>query len=127
MSKQQPEVWKQKLLIALEKSMGIVTPACKEVGISRDRFYHYYNTDEEFKKSVDEIYEMQGDFVETQLFKNIAGGDRQSILFYLKYRGKNRGYTNSIEISGGGEPIQIKYIMPENDNDDNKDDSEKMD
>lgn len=119
MSKQQPDVWKEKLLIALEKSMGIVSPACKEVGISRDRFYTYYKTDEEFKKSVDEIYEMQGDFVETQLFKNIASGDRQSILFYLKYRGKNRGYTNSIEVSGGTEPIQIKYILPDDKGDTN--------
>lgn len=116
MSRKQPDVWKEKLLIALEKYMGIVTPACKEVGVSRDRFYTYYNNDDEFRKSVDDIHNIQGDFVETQLFKNIQSGDRQSIMFYLKYKGKNRGYTNSIEISGGTEPIQIKYILPNNEN-----------
>jgi transcriptional regulator of acetoin/glycerol metabolism len=30
---------KPELLLALEKNLGIVTPACKEVGISRNVFY----------------------------------------------------------------------------------------
>jgi hypothetical protein len=115
MSKQQPEVYKEKLIEALKKTLGIVTPACEIVGISRDRFYTYYNTDEVFRKAVDDINEIQIDFVENSLMKKIQEGDKGSIIFYMKYKGKKRGYTNSIEVSGGTEPIQIKYILPEND------------
>ena len=107
MSKQQPEVYKKKLLEALEKSLGIVTSACKEVGISRKQFYEYYNTDEDFKKSVDDINEITLDFTETQLFKKIKEGSERSILFYMKYRGRKRGYTDRLEIEGN---IDIKGI-----------------
>lgn len=100
MSKHQPEVYKKKLLIALENNLGIVTPSCKEVGISRDRFYEYYNTDEEFKKSVDEVNNFTLDFVENQLFRKIQEGSEKSILFFMKYKGRKRGYTDRLEIEG---------------------------
>jgi hypothetical protein len=90
MSKQQPEKYKELLLVALEKHLGIVTSACKEVSISRDRFYTYYNTDEEFRKKVDLINDYTLDFAETQLLKKIKEGSERSILFYMRYRGKKR-------------------------------------
>jgi hypothetical protein len=98
MSKKQPEEYKKKLIEAMEKTMGIVTQACKEVGVSRDRFYTYYNTDPNFKKAIDDINDIQLDFVESQLLKNIAKGDRSSIMFYMKHKGKKRGYAEHISI-----------------------------
>lgn len=113
MSKKQPEIWKEKLLIALEKTLGIVTPACKEVGISRDRFYYYYNEDPEFRKAVDDIQDVQGDFVENQLFKKIREGSERSILFYMKYKGRKRGYSESVDITSAGEKLDsdIKIVF----------------
>jgi hypothetical protein len=99
MSKQQPEVYKKKLIQALERSLGIVTTACKEVGVSRNQFYLYYKTDEEFRKAVDDINEITLDFAENQLLKKIKEGSERSILFYMKYRGRNRGYTESLDIN----------------------------
>jgi hypothetical protein len=89
---------KQKLIDALERSLGIVSAACKEVGISRTMFYEYCKTDPEFKRAVDDIYEIQTDFVENQLLKNIKNGDNAAIIFYLKYKGKKRGYVYSQDI-----------------------------
>jgi hypothetical protein len=110
--KKNPELHKKKLLQALEKNLGIVTPACKDVGVSRDRFYHYYHHDEEFKKAVDEIYDIQIDFVENQLFRKIQDGSERSILFYMKYKGRKRGYTDSLDITTGGENLNdIKVIF----------------
>ena len=40
---------KEKFLKSLEKHLGIVTPACKEVNISRQTFYRWCNEDEDFK------------------------------------------------------------------------------
>ena len=42
---------KAQLLKALEKSLGIVSTACKSVGISRTTYYKYYNEDKDFKCS----------------------------------------------------------------------------
>jgi len=100
MSVQQPEIWKEKLLEALEQSLGIVTPACKAVGISRDRFYEYCKTDSEFKRKVDDINEVTVDFVENQLLKAIKDGDAKAIMFFMKYKGRKRGYTNTLDIEG---------------------------
>ena len=114
MAKQNPIKNKELLLQALERSLGLVTPACKEVGISRNQFYVYYNTDPDFKKSVDDINEILTDFVENQLFKKIKDGDTQSILFFMKYKGKKRGYTDSLDINGNinSEVKIIKLIGP---------------
>ena len=108
---EQTEKNKQDLLKALERSLGIVTPACKEVGITRQTYHRWYNEDTEFKKAVDEINDIQGDFVENQLFKKIKEGSERSILFYMKYKGKKRGYSDSIDITSDGKSItEIKLI-----------------
>jgi hypothetical protein len=111
------ETNKKNLLIALEKSLGIVTPACKEVGISRNTFYVYYKNDPEFKAAVDDINEVTLDFVENQLLKNIKNGDNQAIMFFMKYKARKRGYTEQINIDGNlNHTIQvIKLIGPETD------------
>lgn len=96
---------KAMLLLALEKSLGIVTPACKEVGISRETYYRYYKEDEEFRTKVDDINEITLDFTETQLLKKIKEGSERSILFYMKYKARKRGYTDSIDITSGGEKL----------------------
>ena len=103
------------MLIALEQSLGIVTPAAKSVGISRETHYRWIKEDAEYKKATDEINEIQMDFVENALFKNIKNGDNASILFYMKYKGKLRGYTDSIDITTNGKSInEIRLIEVKN-------------
>ncbi len=112
--KHNPKKHKKLLLEALERSLGIVTPACKDVGISRNQFYIYYNTDPDFKAAVDDINEITIDFVENQLLKKIKEGENQAILFFMKYKGRKRGYTEKIEIEGNiNQKIEIiKLIGP---------------
>lgn len=109
--KKDSEKNKENLLKALEKHLGIVTTACKEVGLSRNVFYVYYNTDEEFRKEVDAINDFTLDFAESQLLKKVKEGSERSILFYMKYKGKKRGYNDSLDITSGGDKItEIKLI-----------------
>jgi hypothetical protein len=115
MAKHNPKLYKEMLLVALEKHLGIVTAACKEVGISRDSYYDYYKTDPEFKRKVDDINEIVIDFAESQLYKKIKAGSERSILFYMKYKGRKRGYTDSVDITSGGKTItEIKLIQVKN-------------
>jgi hypothetical protein len=113
---------KMKLIEALERSLGIVTPACKEVGISRNTFYTYYNEDIDFKSAVDDINEVTLDFAENQLLKKIKEGSERSILFYMKYKARRRGYSDSIDITSGGDKItgiNISIVKPEDNKDGN--------
>lgn len=103
--KKQPEVWKDLLLQALQKHIGMVGAACKEVGISRNQYHVYYRTDEEFKAKVDEIMEGQIDMVETELLKKIKSGSEKSIHFYLKYKARKRGYNEQLDITTNGKSI----------------------
>jgi len=103
---------KPALLEALEQSLGIVTPACKEVGIGRDTFYRWYKEDDVFKALVDDINNITLDFVENQLLRKIKDGSERSILFYMRYKGKKRGYTDSVDITTDGEKLNnIKVIF----------------
>ena len=46
---------KKAILEALEKSLGVVTTACKKVSINRSTFYKYLKEDQEFAKQVKDI------------------------------------------------------------------------
>ena len=100
---------KKGLIEALEKSLGVVTTACKQVGIGRTTFYNYYNDDKIFAKQVDEIENVALDFAESQLHKQIQDGSTAAIIFLLKTRGKKRGYVERQEITGAdGIPTDVK-------------------
>jgi len=108
---------KKLLLEALEKSLGVVTTACKSVGLDRGTFYQYYNKDEAFKAAVDDLENVALDFVESQLHKQIQKGEVSSTIFYLKTKGKSRGYIErqQTELTGrDGGPIEVatRVIFP---------------
>lgn len=89
---------KQKLLKALEESHGVVTNACRKAGVSRAQYYRYLEADEKFRNQVDDIQEAAIDFVESALFKQIKEGNITGQIFYLKTKGKNRGYIEKTQV-----------------------------
>jgi hypothetical protein len=91
---------KKAMLQALEKSLGIVTIAAKEVGINRRSHYRWLQKDTEYKKEVDSIADIALDFAESQLHKQIQNGEVSSTIFYLKTKGKKRGYIERTEVTG---------------------------
>jgi hypothetical protein len=99
---------KKKLIIgALEQSLGVVTTACSKADIPRSTFYKWYNEDEQFKTDVDAIQEITLDFAESQLFKQIKENNTTATIFFLKTKGKNRGYIERQEIQHSGEIKEI--------------------
>ena len=100
---------KKKLIQALEKSLGVVTTACKNVGVHRSTYYDYYNNDSKFKEEVDDILNVAIDFAESHLHEQIQGGNTSATIFYLKTKGKKRGYIerNELDLTSGDEPIKI--------------------
>ena len=85
------------MIEALEKSLGVVTTACKTVGISRQTHYEWLREDEQYRDAVDDIGDVALDFAESQLHKQIQNGEVSSTIFYLKTKGKKRGYIERTE------------------------------
>jgi len=92
---------KKAMIEALEKSLGVVTAACKSVGIGRTTHYMWMDQDPEYKRAVQEISDVALDFAETHLHKQIKEGSSTSTIFYLKTKGKKRGYIERQEVDLG--------------------------
>lgn len=109
------DIHKKAMIEALEKSLGIVTTACKSVGISRETHYRWLREDEDYKKEVESIADIALDFAESQLHKQISIGEVSSTIFYLKTKGKGRGYVerSEMDLTSKGEQIQgFNYVQP---------------
>ena len=89
---------KRAMVEALEKSLGIVTTACKSVGINRKTHYDWLKDDEQYKAEVESIEDIAIDFAESQLHKQIKDGIPTSTIFYLKTKAKKRGYVERTEV-----------------------------
>ena len=101
---------KKAILEALEHSLGVVTTACKKVGIGRTTFYQWMRDDKEFAQQVKDIENVALDFAESQLFKQIKDNNPTSTIFYLKTKGKKRGYIEKKEIDNSGR-LEVKNVV----------------
>lgn len=100
------EVTKDTLIDSMRQNMGNITLACHFTGCSRSTFYRYMDEDEQFKKDVDDISNMAIDICEAELWKLIKEGNPTAIIFFLKTKGKVRGYVERQELTGSdGSPI----------------------
>lgn len=97
------DINKTAMIEALEKSLGIVTTACKTVGIARSTHYQWMDDDSEYKRAVEGISDIALDFAESQLHKQIQEGQPASTIFYMKTKGKKRGYVERTEVEHSGE------------------------
>tara|TARA_R110001632_G_scaffold71745_1_gene166294 strand:- start:649 stop:1029 length:381 start_codon:yes stop_codon:yes gene_type:complete len=89
---------KESLLSSLEQSLGVVTVACRQADIPRSTYYKWLNEDEEFAKEVKDIENIALDFAESKLHEQIQVGNTSATIFYLKTKGKNRGYVERSEV-----------------------------
>jgi|TARA_R110000823_G_scaffold121447_1_gene246477 hypothetical protein len=105
------DIHKKAMLEALEKSLGVVTSACKSVNIARQTHYRWLQEDAEYKAAVDELSDVAIDFAESHLHKQIKGGNSTSTIFYLKTKGKKRGYVERQEIEATmGKMFQVEIL-----------------
>ncbi len=89
---------KKDLLDALERSLGIVSTACEKVGVDRKTHYNWLKDDAEYKDAVRAIEKRTIDFAESHLHALIKDKNPAATIFFLKTKGKNRGYVERQEI-----------------------------
>jgi hypothetical protein len=110
------EQHKRAMLDALEKSLGVVTAACKAVGIGRTTHYLWMQEDAEYKAAVDGLSDVALDFAESQLHKQIKDGNSTATIFFLKTKGKKRGYIERQEVEvASGQMFQIEVLGEDSD------------
>ena len=97
------DIRKKAIIKALENNLGIITKSCKEVGIARSTFYEWYKDDEEFRAKVDDMENITIDYAESKLHQLIKDENPTAIIFFLKTKGKKRGYVERQEIESVGE------------------------
>jgi hypothetical protein len=112
--KSRVKVRKERFLEAYEKSLGNVTMACKASDVGRTTFYKWLKTDNAFKEEVDSLDERTIDFAESELLKQIKEGNTTATIFYLKTKGKRRGYIEKQEVEHTGEVNNLHIYLPDN-------------
>ena len=81
----------------MRATLGNITASCKEAEIDRKTYYNWLEADPDFKQAVEDINEESVDFAESSLKQQIKDGDTTATIFYLKTKGKKRGYVEKTE------------------------------
>lgn len=88
---------------AIEDSGGIMQKIAERLGCEWHTAQAYVNKYEETKLSYQNETESVLDLAESKLIENIQENDNTAIIFYLKTKGKNRGYIERLETELKGE------------------------
>ncbi len=82
---------------AFDVSMGFISRVAKALKCDTKTVYNYLNRYPELKEYRKEIEESTLDFAENALVKLIGSGNIAAIIFYLKTKGRHRGYIETRE------------------------------
>jgi len=96
----------ERIIEAIYASRGLLTLAAKKAGVCYRTVIRYAEEFESVKKAIDESQNQMLDVAEGKLFQAIGAENMTAIIFFLKTRGKARGYVERQEFSGPeGGPI----------------------
>jgi len=106
MEQNRTKINKERLLKALESSLGVITTALKVCDLSRTNFYKWLKEDEEFAAKVEDIENIQKDFIKSKYYECVKDKVPSVVIHAAKTRlGWNE--TNKVDLSSGDEPIKI--------------------
>lgn len=112
---------KEKFLKAFSDCKGIIAYACEMTGISRQCYYNWLDNDEEFAQKCSDVQESSIDLVEAKLLNAINDDNLTAIIFYLKTKGKKRGYVEQIDQNVSSNTFEeLMKSLPEDDDEESK-------
>ena len=91
-----------KIIAALRKWGGMSALAAKELGISRQAVHQRVKNSATIRAAVAEMEEETLDIGEGHLIKLVRNGDKEMIKYYLDRKGRQRGYSNSVNVGLDG-------------------------
>jgi hypothetical protein len=109
MEQNRTQINKDRILKALESSLGVITTALKSCDLSRTNFYKWIKEDKEFAAKVQEIENIQQDFIKSKYYECVKDKVPSVVIHAAKTRlGWNE--TNKIDVTSGDKPIHTPLI-----------------
>jgi hypothetical protein len=104
----------EQVIEALERSKGLIAPAARALGCSRDTIRSYLEEYPAVWQAKLDQHEAVKDMAENALYAAILRGEAWATCFYLKCMAKDRGYVERAELTGAsGAPVKIKLVYDE--------------
>jgi hypothetical protein len=100
----------KRFLEALRYTLGNVSEACTVTGTARATHY-LWRKSRAYAEAVEEIEEACLDRAESALFRLIEEGNVPAVIFYLKTKGKKRGYSERVEIDASPAPVTFVFTQ----------------
>ena len=106
----------EKIAEVYKKKGCNITAACAALNITRQTFYNRKAKSKKLQELVDEADESLLDFAESKLVEHINNGDVTSLIFFLKTKGKKRGYVERSEHDVNANPfLELMQSLPDED------------
>ncbi|SFG56384.1 hypothetical protein [Prevotella sp. KH2C16] len=107
-------------IVSIEKMAEIykkkgcnITAACAALNITRQTFYNRKAKSKKLQELISEADESLLDFAESKLVEHINDGDVTSLIFFLKTKGKKRGYVEKTEHDVNANPfLELMESLP---------------
>jgi len=109
MEQNRTQINKERILKALESSLGVITTALKATDLSRTNFYKWLQEDEEFAKAVGDVQNIENDFIKSKYYECVKDKVPSVVIHAAKSRlGWNE--KPQLDITSGGEKINMPVI-----------------
>ena len=94
---------------ALEATGGIKSLAAAQLRCAPNTLKGYLDRHPSLASALEEIKDANLDIAEAELLKQIHAGNMTAIIFYLKTKGRERGYAERRELTGpDGGPLEMR-------------------
>jgi len=109
MEQNRTQIAKERMLKALESSLGVVTTALKATDLSRTNYYKWLKEDEDFAQAVQDVELIAQDFVKSKFYECIKDKVPSVVIHGAKnICGMNE--TNRIDITSGNKALNLPLI-----------------
>jgi|TARA_R110000824_G_scaffold14580_2_gene62022 ACT domain-containing protein len=109
MEQNRTHIAKERMLKALESSLGVVTTALKATDLSRTNYYKWLKEDKEFAQKVKDVELIAQDFVKSKFYECIKDKVPSVVIHGAKnILGMNE--TNRLDITSGDKAINMPVI-----------------
>jgi len=102
---------------ALRAKGGFVSQVAKDLGVTASAIYYRIENSTQLQKVKKEIDESYLDLAESKLVKQMNDGNLGALCFYLKCKGKGRGYIEKQQMEISGDPdkpaiqkLEIEFV-----------------